>query len=67
VTVEKFGDFTIASEALDCNINLFEARGYGNSIDNSKSISYIKSYVEYQHTAWSSLNGNGMTEQAIPI
>lgn len=63
VKIEEIGFFTLATQALDCEIHLFDSPGYGDFINNLDAIETVKSYLEQGHTAWLESNGNQMTDK----
>jgi len=63
VKIEEIGLFTLESEALDCEVHLFDSPGYGDYINNQNAIETVKNHLSEAHIAWLGTNGNQMTEK----
>ena len=61
--IEEIGSFTLGTNALDCEIHLFDSPGYGDCIDNSAAIVNVKRHLEHAHQSWLATPGNEMTEK----
>lgn len=62
VQIEEIGRFSLPADSLDCNVHLYDSRGYGDYMNNANAIGTVRSYLEEAHNNWLELNGNMMTE-----
>lgn len=67
VKIEEIGFFTLSTQALDCEIHLFDSPGYGDFINNLDAIETVKSFLEQGHKAWLESNGNQMTDKVFAV
>lgn len=63
VSIKKSDHFMLTSELWDCEIQMLEANGFGDFIDNTDAVAVIKQYVASAHNEWCNLNCNEVTDQ----
>lgn len=63
VRMERIGAFKLHSEAVDCEISLYDSVGFGDSINNDEAINYVRDYLARAHEEWLSFNGNCVKEK----
>ena len=65
IEIKHIDRFTLTSDGWDCEVHISQALGYGDLIDNKKSVEDVKRYLEKSHLAWSNFEGNLLTEQVF--
>ena len=63
VKIEEIGSFMLCSEALDCDVHLFDSPGYGDYINNQDAIETVKNHLEEAHTKWIGTSGNRVPDK----
>ena len=63
VKIEEIGCFILETEALDCEVHLFDSPGYGDYINNQNAIETVRNHLERAHRLWLETNGNQMSER----